>query len=127
MATTSTVTYWNNAVVYGPIIEAHQVALQEAAKAAEALAPGRIKVHAVPTGTTSGELAASGPGAVFQEEGARPHTIAPRKAKALAGKGFGPVSGKVDHPGNPALHYTARGAQTYPGAFTAAARARFAL
>lgn len=126
MATSSsTLISWNPSVIYTPLFQAHAIAMQEAARVAEELAPGRIKVHATPEGPTTGGLTATGPGAVFQEEGAKPHTIAPRRGKVLAGKGFGPVSGKVHHPGNEALHFTAAGAQAYPEAFTAAARARF--
>jgi hypothetical protein len=122
MTTTSRLVYWNPGVVYGPVFEAHQVAAQEAAQAAQALAPGRIKVSGTPTGVGSSELHASGPGATEQEYGAGPHEIAPGPKKVLAGPGFGPVGATVHHPGNPALHYTRRGAETYRAAFAAALR-----
>lgn len=117
--------YWNPSVVYGPLAAAHAAATEEAAAVGQALAPGRIQVNAAPTGTFTAALTATGPGAVFQEEGAKPHVIAPRQGKVLAGPKFGPVSGKVDHPGNPALHFTRKGAESYRAAFVNAARALF--
>ncbi len=123
--TTSTLVYWNPEVVYAPILEAHAVATAEAAAAAQRLAPGHITVRAAPTSLETAELKADGPGAVFQEFGAGPHEIAPARARVLAGPHFGPVGGPVGHPGNPALHYTRKGAETYPEAFVSAARARF--
>lgn len=122
MATTTTLVSWTPSVVTVPIEAAHVAATAEVAQLAQSLAPGRIRVIAVPTSTHIAALTATGPGAVQQEFGAAPHEIAPAKKKALAGPKFGPVGGTVHHPGNPALHFTQKGAEAYPGAFTAAAR-----
>lgn len=117
---------WSPEVVYVPIAEAHAVATQEAARAAQALAPGRIQVHAIPSSTYTAVLGATGKGALFQEVGTKPHEEVPSRKLALAGGKFGPFA-RVEHPGNPALHYTRRGAETYPEAFEIAARERFVL
>jgi hypothetical protein len=124
MATTQVV-YWNPAVVYQPVFGAHAAAATSAKNAAQALAPGRIKVSAHPISAETVALTASGPGAAPQEFGARPHEISPRTRIVMASKTFGPVSGTVHHPGNPALHYTRKGAETYRQAFVAAARRLF--
>ncbi len=122
MATTTTLVSWTPQVVTAPIEAAHVAATAEAARAAQALAPGRIQVHAASTSTHEAALTASGPGAVQQEFGVGPHEIAPGPKKVLAGPKFGPVGGTVHHPGNPALHYTRKGAETYREAFIAAAK-----
>jgi hypothetical protein len=124
MATT-TLVMWNPTVVTLPIAAAHAAASAEAAKVAQGLAPGRIRVSAHPASSEIVNLTATGPGAVPQEYGAGPHEISPRVKVVMASKKFGPVSGTVHHPGNPALHYTGRGAQTYRAAFIAAAKRLF--
>lgn len=75
------------------------------AQVAAMLAPKRRgtlsgSIHSTGSGFATGAL----PQAEPQEKGAGPHMIG-QPGQILAGDGFGPVRGPVQHPGNPAVHY----------------------
>lgn len=74
---------------------------------AAALAPKRSGALAASVRSTEHGFAAGAPYAAAQEEGGRPHKIRVKYKAALYNptENFGPTSGPVLHPGNPATHF----------------------
>jgi len=139
---TTTLVSWRPQVVYGPVLSAHQKALQLTALATKAITPtktGKLaeSVRAIPTGAETGTIGTRLFYGRFVAGGAKPHDIAAKFGsltptgrkrrggkKALFGAGFGPVR-SAHSPGTKATHFVEKGADTYRENFLAAGRVAF--
>jgi len=119
------ITYWNEAVVLGPVLSAYPQAVAETVAETKALAPGpatREGTRYVPTGETSGAITAEGvPNVGLIISGTRPGLRITSGWFVFGGT----VVQQIQHPGTPPHHWLQEGASRFRGNYVSAARARF--
>lgn len=91
------------------------------------IARGRCESRRVAAtiGVAGDRVVAAHPLAMILEEGARPHEIEPRQAKALRFSNGDFVSGAVEHPGSPAKPFLKPTLPLWPETYRARARGAF--
>lgn len=126
------ITSWNPEIIYARITSAYAEAAALTTGVAKTSAPhdtGELarSIRYTPVSPLSGNIGSTAKHAGPQNKGAGAHQIAPIRKKALYNKrrGFGPVRGPVQHPGNPATGYLDKAQAAFPALFITALRKRF--